>query len=68
MYCSGDPEVEELQYQNLEPRKRKKKKKNLQGTEDIRECGARAWWGILDSWRELCGFWLLGFSSLSLSL
>lgn len=26
MYCSGDPEVEELQYQNLEPRKKKKKK------------------------------------------
>lgn len=61
MYCSGDPE---LQYQNLEPRKRKRKqkKKILQGTEDIRECGTRAWWGILDSRRELCGVWL-GFTA-----
>lgn len=63
MCCGGDPEVEELQYQNLEPSKRQKKKKLfLQGTEDIRECGARAWWGILDSWRELCGFWV-GFTA-----
>lgn len=37
MYCSGDPEVEELQYQNLEPRKRKKKRKKFSKEQRILE-------------------------------
>lgn len=42
MCCGGDPEVEELQYQNLEPSKRQKKKKKFSKEQRILESAVHA--------------------------